>query len=105
MICSIVGGGCGVVFGGIFSDILVKRMGIRQVQSLYIFSLSSLFWCLYPINVKTADPIGPKFFEGSRVTPGKVYELSKFKKIHEQIFQNPRNVIKNAKVFVTLGFK
>ena len=32
MICSIVGGGCGVVFGGIFSDILVKRMGIRQVH-------------------------------------------------------------------------
>ena len=30
--------------------------------------------CLYPINVKTAEPIGPKFFVGSRVAPGKVYE-------------------------------
>jgi MFS family permease len=30
MICSIVGGGCGVLAGGIFSDILVKRMGIRS---------------------------------------------------------------------------
>ena len=28
---------------------------------------------LYPINVKTAEPIGPKFCVGLRVTPGKVY--------------------------------
>ena len=32
-----------------------------------------LFVCLYPINVKTAQPIGPKFFAVSRVTPGMVY--------------------------------
>ena len=30
--------------------------------------------CLYPINVKTAEPIGPKFFVGHHVSPGKVYE-------------------------------
>ena len=30
--------------------------------------------CLYPINVKTAEPIGPKKISlGPRVTPGKVY--------------------------------
>ena len=34
--------------------------------------------CLYPINVKTAEPIGPKFFVKPHVTPGKVYDLSKF---------------------------
>ena len=28
---------------------------------------------LCPINVKTAEPIGPKFFVGPRVTEGKVY--------------------------------
>jgi len=28
--------------------------------------------CLYPINVKTAEPIGPKFFVGHHVTTGKV---------------------------------
>ena len=39
-----------------------------------------LFVCLYPINVKTAEPIGPKFFVGSRVIPGKVYWLSNFQK-------------------------
>ena len=33
-----------------------------------------LFVCLYPINVKTAEPIRPKFFVGHHVTTGKVYE-------------------------------
>jgi len=37
-----------------------------------------LFVCLYPINVKTAEPIGAKFFVGQIGTPGKVYEWSKF---------------------------
>ena len=37
-----------------------------------------LFVCLYPINVKTAEQIGPKFFVGHLGTPGKVYESSKF---------------------------
>ena len=34
--------------------------------------------CLYAINVKTAEPIGPKFVVGHHVTTGKVYEWSKF---------------------------
>jgi len=42
---------------------------------LYI-NLACLFVCLYPINVKTAEPIGPKFFVGPLGTPGKVYESS-----------------------------
>ena len=33
-----------------------------------------LFVCLYPINVKTAEPIGPKFFVGHHVTTENVYE-------------------------------
>jgi len=33
-----------------------------------------LFVCLHPMNVKTADPIGPNFFVGHLGTPGKVYE-------------------------------
>ena len=42
--------------------------------SIFKFGLSvCLSVCLYPINVKTAEPIGPNFFVGSRVTPGKVY--------------------------------
>jgi len=43
--------------------------------SIYKFGLSV---CLYQINVKTAEPIGPKFFVGHLGTPGKVYEKSKF---------------------------
>ena len=51
--------------------------------SFYLnINLACLFWCLfvclYPINVKTAEPIGPKFFVGPHVTPTKVYEWSKF---------------------------
>ena len=38
--------------------------------SKYKFGLSV---CLYPINVKTAEPIGPKFCVRPHVTPGKVY--------------------------------
>ena len=60
------------------------------ILSIYKFGLSvclsvCLFVCLYPINVKTAEPIGPKFFVGHLGTPGKVYESAKF-----QIFENPR---------------
>ena len=32
-----------------------------------------LFVCLYPINVKTAKPIGPKFCVGPHMIPRKVY--------------------------------
>ena len=35
---------------------------VLRSSSIYKFSLSvCLFVCLYPINVKTAEPIGPKF--------------------------------------------
>ena len=43
-------------------------------SSIYKFSLSV---CLYPINIKTAEPIGPKFCVGPLVTPGKVYKCAK----------------------------
>ena len=45
---------------------------------IYIYALHvCLFVCLSPINVKTAELIGPKFFVGPYVTRGKVYELLK----------------------------
>ena len=46
---------------------------------LYIY-FSCLSVCLYPINVKTAKPIGPKFSVGPHITPGKVYWPSKLNK-------------------------
>ena len=46
-----------------------------KISSIYKFALSvCLLGCLYPINVKTAEPIGSKFFVGHHVTTGKVYE-------------------------------
>ena len=44
---------------------------------LYIYVYTLLVWvsvCLYPINVKTAEPIRPKFCVGPRMTTGKVNE-------------------------------
>ena len=40
--------------------------------SVWVFGCLSV--CLYPINVKTAELIGFKFFVGYHVTTGKVYE-------------------------------
>ena len=37
-------------------------------------NLACLFVCLHSINVKTAEPIGTKFFVGHHVTTRKVYE-------------------------------
>ena len=65
-----------------------------------------LFVCLYSINVKTAEPIGPKFCAGPHVASGKVYKWSKFQKfafikirflkiskIHEIFCWNPRTFL------------
>ena len=57
-------------------------MGAKRPKSLvyiYKFGLSVCLFvclsvCLYPINFKTAEPMGPKFFVGHLGTPGKVYE-------------------------------
>jgi len=45
-----------------------------------------LFVCLKPINVKTAEPIRPKFFEGPRMTQGKVYGCSELQKVVSKSF-------------------
>ena len=60
----------------IFSETL-KNYSLYINLYLYI-NLACLFVCLYPINVKTAEPIGPKFFVRHHVTTGKVYKWSKF---------------------------
>ena len=57
-------------------------MNIHFASRIYIYTLlACLPVCLYPINVKTAEPIGPKFGAGPRMTPGKVYECLKLKNI------------------------
>ena len=56
----------------------IRKIGffsLVESECLHLsINLACLFVCLYPINVKTAEPIGPKFFVGHRVTTGKVYE-------------------------------
>jgi len=51
-------------------------MKIEIITPLYTF----LSVCFYPVNAKTAEPIGTKFCVGHHVTPGKVYGWSKFQK-------------------------
>ena len=59
------------MFDKLSSYVMTANGGILG-KSLY--KLACLSVCLCPINVKTAEPIWPKFLQGSRVTPGKVYE-------------------------------
>ena len=48
---------------------------IDKSMDIYLYiNLACLSVCFYAINVKTAEPIGPKFFVGHLGTPGKVYE-------------------------------
>jgi len=58
------------------------------IKQLYIFLLNvhirCLSVCLYPINVKTAQPIKPKFCAWPHMTPGKVYGWLKILKLKLQ---------------------
>ena len=54
----------------ILSDISIYKFGLGVCVLVFV----CMSVCLYPINVKTAEPIGPKLFEGPHLTPGKVYE-------------------------------
>ena len=48
---------------------------------LHIYLSCLFFVCLYSINVKRAQPIGPKFCVGPNMALWKVYECLKFQKI------------------------
>jgi len=83
-----------------------------QRDILYI-NLACLSVRLYPINVKTAEPIGPKFCVGPNVTPGEVYELPKLEKfvfksfyffLFFKILKSADFAIKSAKFFFPLFF-
>ena len=51
---------------------------IVPVKLRFLYRYFAFSVCLYSINIKTAEQIGPKFCVGPHVTPGKVYEESKF---------------------------
>ena len=50
------------------------------LQRTYMYTSVCVSVCVYPINVKTAEPNSPKICVGPHVTPGKVYEVTKFQK-------------------------
>ena len=54
-------------------------MGAKRPKSIVYINLACLSVCLYPINVKTAEPIRPKFCVRTHMAPGKVYSKSDFK--------------------------
>ena len=86
----------------------------KNIDSFFTFIKKPSVWvsvCLYPINVKTAEPIRSKFCVGPHVAPGQVYEWSKFQifvyikirlsLIFSENFENLRNVLlKSANFFV-----
>ena len=51
-----------------------KTIVLKLIHICLYTLLVCLSACLYPINVKTAEPIGPKFCVGLCMPPGKVYE-------------------------------
>ena len=74
--------------------------------SKYMLCLSV---CLYPINVKTTEPTGPKFCMRPHMTPGKVYGCSKLQKVESKSFKflkirkiiliNPRTFLYSFKLY------
>ena len=61
----------------------VYRNSIYKLCSS-VFLFICLFVCLYPINIQTAEPIGPNFFVVPHMIPGKVYGWLEFKQIDKK---------------------
>ena len=55
---------------------ILELLELRRWKSIYIWCSV----CFDQINVKSAEPIGPKFCLRPYMTPGNVYDPSKFKK-------------------------
>ena len=72
---------------------------------IYKFSLSGcLLGCLYSINVKTAEPIGPNFFVGSSMTlvPREGLRIIKILKLYlhqNSIFNKFLKILKIHEIF------
>ena len=57
------------------------------VVSIYIYFACLPVCCLYPVNVKTAEPTGSKFCVGPRMTPEKVNRFSVLPKVVFDFFK------------------
>ena len=62
----------------VYKEEVVKTLNVKSIQytyqSLYI-NILCLSVCLSKINVKTAEPIGPKCFMVTHMTPRKLNNL------------------------------
>ena len=72
---------------------------------IYILWVSGLGVCLYPINVKTAEPTGRKFFCGTSCDPRVglwIIEFQKFasNKLYFFNFENTRFFLYNSRNFL-----
>ena len=83
---------------------LLIQVSTLQRKSIYIY-FACLFVCLavclYPMNVKTAELIGPKFCVGPYVTPGKVMKDKNVKNLCLKVFYFVK-FWKCAKIFCTV---
>ena len=76
-------------------------MNIHFASRIYIYTLlACLLVCLHPINIKTAEPIGPKFGEGPHMTPGKECLKSKNIVLKSLLFFFIENARKNIMNFL-----
>jgi len=74
-----------------------------EITTLSIYKFVLSVWvsvCLYPINVKTAEPIGPNFFVGHHVTTGFMNDKFFFKKSVLKVF----NFVKKIKFLKIRNF-
>ena len=75
---------------------LNNKTHLSSIYTLLVCMLVSL----YPINVQTAKPIGPKFCVGLHLSPRKVYWLSKFQKLPPAKIRFPLNLKIPPKMFI-----
>ena len=61
-----------------FTFLLLCALGEKNSYDIFLSSIYILSVRLYALNVKTAEPIGPKFCGGLHMSFGKVYGTSKF---------------------------
>ena len=72
---------------------------MAKTQFLLYINLAWVSVCLYPINVKTAEPIGPKFFVGHHVTQGRFMNDKNFKKCVLKVFNFVKKKFADFKIF------
>ena len=56
-----------------FKEDIYNIQGMDNLIMYFAWVSVSLYVCMYPINVKAAKPIRPKFFVGPHMTQGKVH--------------------------------